>query len=112
MKKKALYILIGIPIVASVIIASLIFWPRATTIGTVLSVSDVGVIIEVTDSQIADGQYVVTIDQNTVILDSRSKHIESSQIPIGSKIKVVYSGQILESNPAIIRTCYKIIIIE
>ena len=111
-KQITLSACIGLPMIIVSVVVSFLIWPRVSFTGTVVSVTGDLLLIEVIDSRIDNGMYYVSAIEETVIMDSSLTKISVSEIEIGSLVKITFDGYIYESNPSIVRTCYRIRVID
>lgn len=65
----------------------------------VLSVADGMLMVEATDAEYADGEYVVHVSEKTVILSESGERISLSDISENESVKIVYGGQVTLSLP-------------
>ncbi|WP_066499403.1 hypothetical protein [Abyssisolibacter fermentans] len=76
--------------------------------GVIQEIYDADIVIKVDDSPI---DYSIIISENTVIrINDNIVTIE--QLHVGSTIKVVYDGDIGETNPMVIFKCYSIDVVD
>ena len=55
--------------------------------------------VDVYEAEYAEGIYFLVVDNNTIFLDSDGKKISLSDVKIGDKISIEYSGQVMMSYP-------------
>lgn len=110
--RVSLLAILGILIITILTFVAMLIWPRVSFEGSIVSVSDGLLMIEVIDSHIENGLYYVPVDDDTVIKDSSSNIITLGDISVGTQVKITFDGYIYESSPAVIRKCYKIRIIN
>jgi len=111
-KRIALLAFFGILFITISSFAAMLIWPRVSFEGSIVSVSDGLLMIEVIDSHIENGLYFVPVDDDTVIKDSSSNIITLGDISVGTQVKITFDGYIYESSPGRVRKCYKIRIMD
>jgi len=112
MKKKSIYLLFSIIMALFLMGIGLFIYSSLTFQGTIVSVSDNSILVEVTDNSIVNGLYSVTISDNTKLRGTHLNYLSSQDLAIGDQVKIMFSGSIFESYPARIFTCYYIWILD
>ena len=104
-------ILILIGVIAIVITPIIIFSPRTSFEAVVTNVYASVLEVEVSGNEQFNGTYLISIDEDTQILDINKEEINLQDIQIDTSVKIVFDGKILETNPARIDGCFKVLFI-
>ena len=65
---------------------------------TVVELGD-KILVEVTESDYAEGQYLVNVSDTAEIVNAKGKEIERDGIAVGDTVKIWYTGQVTMSIP-------------
>ena len=57
------------------------------------------ILVEVTASEYAAGQYLVNVSDTALLLDGEGKKMERSDLAVGDTVKIWYTGQVTMSIP-------------
>ena len=65
---------------------------------TILELGD-RLLVEITASEYATGQYLVNISDTAELINAKGKKIEQSDLNVGDAVKIWYTGQVTMSIP-------------
>lgn len=71
---------------------------KVSFIAEIISIEE-NILVNVLESQYTSGEHILIITDKTQYLDSDGNKIEKSNLNVGDKIKVDYSGQVMLSYP-------------
>ena len=57
------------------------------------------ILVNVTESEYAEGQYLVNISDTAEIVNAKGKKMERSDLAVGDTVKIWYTGQVTMSIP-------------
>ena len=57
------------------------------------------ILVEVTASEYAEGQYLVNVSDTALLLDNEGKEMKRSELAVGDTVKIWYTGQVTMSIP-------------
>ncbi|MCK5731712.1 MAG: hypothetical protein KAH13_01715 [Tenericutes bacterium] len=106
---RKISILIGI--VAIIIVPIIIFNPRVSFEASVINANSSSLFVVADEDSSLMGRFFVTISEDTKIIDESGDTISASEIGPNDVLKITYDGDVQESDPGRIQTCYKIKII-
>lgn len=106
---RKISILIGV--VAIIIVPIIIFNPRVSFEARVLNANSSTLLVLADEDSPLMGRFFVTISEETKILDESGDIVSVSEIGPNDVLKIVYDGQIEDSDPGKIEVCYKVKII-
>ena len=106
---RKISIIIGV--VAIIIVPIIIFNPRVSFKATVINANSSTIFVLADEDSSLFGRFFVTISEDTKITDESGDTIDASEIGPNDVLKITYDGQVQESDPGKIQTCYKIKII-
>ncbi|MCK4552399.1 MAG: hypothetical protein KAU02_05715 [Tenericutes bacterium] len=106
---RKISIIIGV--VAIIIVPIMIFNPRVSFEATVINANSSTIFVLADEDSSLMGRFFVTISEDTKIIDESGDVINASDIGTNDVLKITYDGEVQESEPGKIQTCYKIRII-
>lgn len=85
---------------------------RAKLVCRVTNVGKYNVEVEVTEESDNCSAYSISVSTATEILDTDGSTLALEDLAVGTKIEIIYDGNVLETYPLRISKCYKIQIVD
>ncbi len=107
MKIRTMLIL-ELSIMVFVLAIFFIFIPSVTFTGVVDEVYDESVLVHATDGCLDSGRFWLNISNTTILLDEKGLALDFSELRTGDTVSILFFVAVLESDPGIIRSTYRI----
>ena len=72
--------------------------PKFTMKADVIELSE-KILVDVTEAEYAEGEFLIIISDRTEIYDARGKKVSRDEISVGDKLIITYNGQVMMSYP-------------
>lgn len=107
MKIRTILIL-EISIMMFLLASFFIFIPSVTFTGVIDEVYDKGVLVHATEGCLDSGRFMLNVSTTTILLDEKGLSLDLSELRTGDTVSIVFFVGVLESDPGIIRSTYRI----